>query len=93
MIIINILTQDLLAVEQDLEQARKENADLEKDLERERRSKEQIESKLEIAEKERTNLRREVDSLRYIYFDCKLFIRLQYKIKHVSLFHLNNSKN
>ena len=76
MIIINILTQDLLAVEQDLEQARKENADLEKDLERERRSKEQIESKLEIAEKERTNLRREVDSLRYIYFDLKMLIRL-----------------
>ena len=69
MIIINILSQDLLAVEQDLEQARKENADLERDLERERRSKEQIESKLEIAEKERTNLRREVDSLRYTYFD------------------------
>ena len=69
-----------MAVEQDLEQARKENADLEKDLERERRSKEQIESKLEIAEKERTNLRREVDSLRYIYFDCKHFIRLQYNL-------------
>ena len=63
----------MLAVEQDLEQARKENADLERDLERERRSKEQIESKLEIAEKERTNLRREVDSLRYIYFDPIIF--------------------
>ena len=62
-----------MAVEQDLEQARKENADLERDLERERRSKEQIESKLEIAEKERTNLRREVDSLRYIYFDSIIF--------------------
>ena len=56
----------MLAVEQDLEQARKEDADLERDLERERRAKEQIESKLEIAEKERTNLRREVDSLRYV---------------------------
>ena len=87
MIIINILTQDLLAVEQDLEQARKENADLEKDLERERRSKEQIESKLEIAEKERTNLRREVDSLRYIYFDCKLFIRLQYNNLKLIMYH------
>ena len=39
---------------------------MERDLERERRAKEQIESKLEIAEKERTNLRREVDSLRYV---------------------------
>ena len=68
-----------MAVEQDLEQARKENADLERDLERERRSKEQIESKLEIAEKERTNLRREVDSLRYIYFDLEIFIRLPNK--------------
>ena len=58
----------MLAVEQDLEQARKENADLERDLERERRAKEQIESKLEIAEKERTNLRREVDSLRYVFY-------------------------
>ena len=56
----------MLAVEQDLEQSRKENAEMERDLERERRAKEQIESKLEIAEKERTNLRREVDSLRYI---------------------------
>ena len=59
------IKQDLLAVEKDLEQSQKENADLERDLERERRAKEQIESKLEIAEKERTNLRREVDSLRY----------------------------
>ena len=56
----------MLAVEQDLEQSRKENAEMERDLERERRAKEQIESKLEIAEKERTNLRREVDSLRYV---------------------------
>ena len=83
--------QDLLAVEQDLEQARKENADLERDLERERRSKEQIESKLEIAEKERTNLRREVDSLRYIYIDLKVFIILHNN--HVSFAHLNNSHN
>ena len=65
-----------MAVEQDLEQSRKENADLERDLERERRAKEQIESKLEIAEKERTNLRREVDSLRYHYWLSKSFFYL-----------------
>ena len=70
----------MLAVEQDLEQTRKENADLERDLERERRAKEQIESKLEITEKERTNLRREVDSLRY-YISCKiLIIRIKFNL-------------
>ena len=53
-----------MAVEQDLEQARKENTDLERDLGRERRAKEEIEAKLETSEKERTNLRREVDTLR-----------------------------
>ena len=71
-----------MAVEQDLEQSRKENADLERDLERERRAKEQIESKLEIAEKERTNLRREVDSLRYHNWLSK--ISFTYELKYNS---------
>ena len=56
--------EDLLAVEQDLEQARKEASDLERDLDRERRAKEDLESRLEVVDKERQNLRREVEGLR-----------------------------
>ena len=56
--------QDLLAVEQSLAAAQNENRQMEKDLERERLLKEDLEKKLNLINVEKSQLARDVESLR-----------------------------
>ena len=51
-------------MEQALEQAQKENREMEKDLERERRLKDDLEKKNKLLNIEKGQLQRDVDSLR-----------------------------
>ena len=55
---------DLLAVEQSLEQAQKENRQMEKDIERERLLKEDLQKKINLLNVENEQLQRDVESLR-----------------------------
>ena len=55
---------DLLAVEQALEQAQKENRQMEKDIERERLLKEDLQKKINLLNVENEQLQRDVESLR-----------------------------
>merc|ERR1711956_47638 len=54
---------DLLAVEQSLEQAQKENRQMEKDIERERLLKEDLQKKINLLNVENEQLQRDVESL------------------------------
>ena len=56
--------EDLLAVEQSLAQAQNENRQMEKDLERERLLKEDLEKKINLINVEKSQLARDVESLR-----------------------------